>query len=216
MSVGVERVDDVLLQAVNNTVQRFGIPIITAAGNAGSDACLNTPARSVLTISVGSSDQYDNRTEFSNFGRCVDGYVPGSKVKGAAIGRPDQYTIMSGTSMSSPLAAGIAAMLMQAKENTTWNDIKDYFAASYFRNPDTLIRIMQAPPLTRVLTQKFNTTDLCSLFLDQPNTKVAVQVSKQPGAVLPPTETYQFPNPGKVSVTLAKVPAPAPAIQVNA
>lgn len=214
MSVGVERVDDVLLSAVNNTVLKFGIPIITAAGNANSDACTNSPARSVLTISVGSTDNKDNRSDFSNFGRCVDGYAPGQRVKGAALGSPTQYTVMSGTSMSSPLVAGMAAQLMQARPNTTWSDIKDFFAAAYWRNPTTGVRIMQAPPLTRVLGQKYNTTDLCSLILQEPNSQVEVKVSKQPGAVLPPSQVIQFPNPGKVSVSLSKVPAPAPSATV--
>jgi subtilisin family serine protease len=212
MSVGVERVDDVLLQAVNNTIQKFNIPVVCAAGNAGSDACMNSPARSVLTISVGSSDQHDNRSDFSNFGRCVDGYVPGEKVKGASIGREDLYTAMSGTSMASPLVTGIAAQLMQAKRNTTWSDIRDYIAGAYYRNPETLLRIVQAPPLTRVLTQKYNTTDLCSIILDQPS-QVQVQVSKTPGAYLAPAQAIQVNNPGKISVSLAKVPAGAPAPQ---
>lgn len=214
MSVGVERVDDVLLQAVNNTISKFGIPIVTAAGNAGSDSCLNSPARSVLAVSVGSLDQFDNKTDFSNFGRCVDGYVPGDKVKGASIGRRDLYTTMSGTSMSAPLVTGIAGQLLQAKPNTTWNDIKDYLASGYYRNPDTLRRVLQAPPLTRILAQKYHTTDICSVLLEKPNQQVQVTLQKDPGAmpgVLPPSQMVTFPNPGKVSVSLTKVPAPAPA-----
>lgn len=209
MSLGLERVDNILLRAVNNTILNFGISFFTPAGNAGSDACMNTPARSVLTISVGSIDQKDNRSDFSNFGRCVDGYAPGERVKGAAIGRPDQYTVMSGTSQASPIAAGMAMQLLQVNPNMTWFEIKDYFAAAYYRNPRTNARILQAPPLTRVLGQKYNTTDLCSLILQEPG-KVEVTVSKQPGAVLPPSQVIQFPNPGKVSVSLSKVPAPAP------
>lgn len=210
MSLGLERVDDVLLRAVNNTIQQFHIPFFTPAGNAGSDACLNTPARSVLTISVGSIDQKDNRSDFSNFGRCVDGYAPGQRVKGAATGAPDQFTVMSGTSQASPIAAGMAMQLLQANPAMQWFEIKDYFAASYWRNPTTNIRVMQAPPLTRVLAQKYNTTDLCSLFLNEPS-KVEVQLSKTPGgAYLAPTQSIQVNNPGKVSVSLSKVPAPAP------
>lgn len=210
MSLGLERVDDVLLSAVNNTIQRFGIPFFTPAGNAGSDACMNTPARSVLTISVGSVDQRDNRSDFSNFGRCVDGYVPGQRVKGAAIGRPDQYTVMSGTSQSSPIAAGMAMQLMQVRPQTTWFDIKDYFAAAYWRNPRTNARILLAPPLTKVLTQKYNTTDLCSILLQEPST-VEIEVSKSPGAYLAPTQSLEVKDPGLISVSISKAPAPAPA-----
>lgn len=210
MSLGLERVDDVLLSAVNNTIQLFGIPFFTPAGNAGSDACINTPARSVLTISVGSVDQRDNRSDFSNFGRCVDGYAPGQRVKGAATGRPDQYTVMSGTSQAAPIAAGMAMQLMQVNPNITWFEIKDYFAAAYWRNPRTNARILQAPPLTRVLAEKYNTTDLCSIVLQEPS-QVQVQVSKSPGAYLAPTQSIQVNNPGQVSVSIAKVPTPAPA-----
>lgn len=210
MSVGVERVDDVLLQAVNNTILKFGIPVVTAAGNAGSDACQNSPARSVLTISVGSTDQYDNLTAFSNFGRCVDGYVPGYRIKGAAIGRYDQYTVMSGTSMSAPIVTGMCGMLLQDNPKATWSDLRDYFNVAYVRNNKTLAKIMQAPPLTRVLAEKFNTTNLCSLLVDKPG-QVQVQVSKAPGDFSTPSQNIQVSNPGKVTVSLANVPAPAPA-----
>ncbi len=38
MSCGVEKVQDALQQAVNNTASVFGIPFVAASGNANSDS----------------------------------------------------------------------------------------------------------------------------------------------------------------------------------
>lgn len=154
MSVGLEEVNDVILQAVNSTVLKYGMPIIAAAGNGGTDACTNSPARSVYVISVGATDSQDQITPFSNFGRCVDGYAPGLKIQGASIGGDKLYTVLSGTSQASPLVAGIAAMLMVDNKNTSWSDIRDFINTSYFRNATTAARIIQMPPVSRVLEQR--------------------------------------------------------------
>ncbi len=154
MSVGLPEVNDVILQAVNATVLKFGVPIIAAAGNEGTDACTNSPARSLYVISVGAVDSVDQVTSFSNFGRCVDGYSPGLKIQGASIGGDKLYTVLSGTSQAAPLMTGIAAMLMVDDPNMTWTGLRDYISTSYFRNSTTNARILQMPPISRVLEQR--------------------------------------------------------------
>ncbi len=133
---------------------KYGVPIIAAAGNEGTDACTNSPARSLYVISVGAADSQDQVTSFSNFGRCVDGYAPGLKIQGASIGGDKLYTVLSGTSQAAPLMTGIAAMLMVDDPNMTWTGLRDYIATSYFRNATTNARILQAPPISRVLEQR--------------------------------------------------------------
>lgn len=46
MSVGTESISQPLQLAVNNTVSLYNLSIIAAAGNAGTDSCMNTPSRS--------------------------------------------------------------------------------------------------------------------------------------------------------------------------
>ncbi len=166
MSVGLPEINNVLLQAVNTTVLTYGIPIINAAGNDGSDACTNTPARSTYVISVGAVDAYDQVTAFSNFGRCVDVFAPGLRIKAASLGGDNLYAVLSGTSQAAPIVTGIAAMLMVDNAHTSWTDIRDFINTAYYRNATTRARIIQMPPLTRILDQKSgnNIVDtLCSM-----------------------------------------------------
>jgi subtilisin family serine protease len=43
-----------------------------AAGNDNRTACLSSPANAFGVMSVGATDRNDQRSSFSNFGRCVD------------------------------------------------------------------------------------------------------------------------------------------------
>lgn len=90
----------------------LGYVIIAAAGNAGSsiDACIYSPARASRAISVGAVDFADNRASFSNYGDCVDMWAPGVNVIGASVENIDAYASHSGTSASSPVVAGVAAV----------------------------------------------------------------------------------------------------------
>jgi subtilisin family serine protease len=155
MSVGTETIEPILLDAVNRTIQGFNIPVITAAGNADSDACTNSPARSLYATSVGASNLFDAKADFSNFGKCVNIFAPGTNIRGAGIGCFNCTTVLSGTSQAAPIVAGIVAQLLNENPEMLWSDIIDYWAQSYVRNRTTGARIVQAPPLQRVFAQKF-------------------------------------------------------------
>lgn len=157
MSVGTESIEPILLDAVNRTIQGFNIPVITAAGNADSDACTNSPARSLYATSVGAVDRFDQKADFSNYGKCVNIYAPGVNIIGAGINCFNCSTSLSGTSQASPVVAGIVAQLLHENPDMSWSDIIDYWASSYIRNRTTGARIVQAPPLQRVYVQKYGT-----------------------------------------------------------
>ena len=57
-----------------------GVTVSVAAGNDNDDACGYSPARAVTAVTVGSTDRTDARSEFSNYGSCVDIFGPGSLV----------------------------------------------------------------------------------------------------------------------------------------
>lgn len=73
--------------------------VTVAAGNEGSDARYDSPAREPSAITVGSMNILDSRDYFSNFGPGVDIFAPGSNIISAWIGSPTTTKVDTGTSM---------------------------------------------------------------------------------------------------------------------
>ena len=103
-------------QSANNAstaIYKSGVPVIVAAGNSRLDACRFTPAGAVGMITVGGTTKSDNLYAFSNMGRCVDIFSPGSRILGAGYSCRNCTTSLSGTSMATPIVSGIVAMNLQ-------------------------------------------------------------------------------------------------------
>lgn len=100
-----------------------GVLFIVAAGNDNSDACGNSPAGVKSALTVGATDKYDDRSYFSNFGKCVDIFAPGSAISAAWKGSNSDGATISGTSMASPHACGVAALFL-AEDDLTPAELK--------------------------------------------------------------------------------------------
>ncbi|KAF5963534.1 subtilisin-like protease III [Fusarium bulbicola] len=87
-----------------------GIPIAAAAGNSGEN-WLHVPARWKSTYSVGAVDSRYERWEASNYHRKLNCFAPGVRVPTVdhITGKP---TTGDGTSVASPLVAGVMAMMV--------------------------------------------------------------------------------------------------------
>ncbi|HWI65056.1 MAG TPA: S8 family serine peptidase, partial [Symbiobacteriaceae bacterium] len=68
---------------------------------------------------------------FSSRGPTADGRIkpdicaPGYRISAPRAGTADRYTVMSGTSMASPVVAGVAALLLEANPYLTVDEVKD-------------------------------------------------------------------------------------------
>jgi subtilisin family serine protease/fibronectin type 3 domain-containing protein len=90
-----------------------GLTVVVSAGNDSTFAEDFSPARVTEAITVGASDWADNRSDFSNFGRVVDVFAPGSNVISAWFATTTATAALSGTSMAAPHVAGVAALYLQ-------------------------------------------------------------------------------------------------------
>lgn len=116
-----------------------GVVVCVAAGNSGPiGGSIGSPACARKVITIGATDKADAIADFSSRGPTLDGRIkpdvcfPGVQIVAARarlghIGTPvDQYyTILSGTSMATPHAAGACALLKQANPNYSPQQIKD-------------------------------------------------------------------------------------------
>ncbi|PNP78664.1 hypothetical protein FNYG_08010 [Fusarium nygamai] len=93
----------------------LGITIVVAAGNEADDAAYYSPASAPSAITVAAIDSSSYRTFWSNFGKAVDIFAPGSDILSAGHLSDSGSVYMSGTSMAAPHVAGLAAYFM-AKE----------------------------------------------------------------------------------------------------
>jgi len=85
-----------------------GCVVVAAAGNEASDGLLY-PSSYESVVSVASTDSLsDAKADFSNFGPCIDVAAPGVDIGTTAL--YGGYKRADGTSLSSPIVAGIAAL----------------------------------------------------------------------------------------------------------
>ncbi len=97
-----------IISAAQYFMNKGGV-VMNSAGNSGT---LDTTAASSALVSVSATDSTDTVTSWSTYGPYVDVSAPGAGIWTTTMG--GGYSSVSGTSFSSPLTAGVAALMMAA------------------------------------------------------------------------------------------------------
>jgi serine protease AprX len=116
-----------------NEMVRSGIALFIAAGNSAVSAQIGTPGSAEDVITVGALDKGDDPgiAIYSSQGPTEEGRIKpniafvGSNVMSVAFNTGTGYTDMSGTSMATPGAAGIAALMYQANPELSPFDVRN-------------------------------------------------------------------------------------------
>lgn len=124
---------DLVMESYISDAWNKGTLCVCAAGNdTASD--YNSPGDSPHAISVMSHDIKGNKSYFSNYGKEKDISAPGQEILSTATS-PDNnsgyyYQSRSGTSMASPVVAGLAALLLSEKPSLTVRQLKNLIYTS--------------------------------------------------------------------------------------
>ncbi len=114
-----------------NEMMRSGIALFIAAGNAAISAQIGTPGSAEDVITVGSLDKNTAIAVYSSQGPTEEGRIKpniafvGSNVMAPDFNTGDGYTSKSGTSMATPGAAGLAALMYQANPDLSPFDVRN-------------------------------------------------------------------------------------------
>lgn len=123
------QVDPLVLGA--NVLVKDGLCVIAAAGNSGPERkSITSPGVSPLVLTVGSCDEHDKIPDFSSRGPAPAGEIkpdlvaPGVDIVSLSSKDLKGYVTHSGTSMSAPYVAGLAAKYYASHPNASPMEVK--------------------------------------------------------------------------------------------
>jgi subtilisin family serine protease len=107
-----------------------GAILVACAGNGGlRDADRSGPGKSPLTISVGATNRFDERADFSGTGSALDVVAPGQGVPTvAAFYYGNDYDSFTGCSAATPIVSGIASLLLSLDPTLTHDQVLEVLA----------------------------------------------------------------------------------------
>lgn len=109
------------LKSAIDQLRSMNVPTIISAGNAGLTNGIAAPACISSAIAVGSTENNDTISSFSNMHEMVDLLAPGSSINSSFVG--GGFSQLSGTSMSAPHVAGAWAILKEIDPEAKVDDI---------------------------------------------------------------------------------------------
>jgi subtilisin family serine protease len=134
MSFDVSTPSSALSQAVSFANQN-GVILVAAAGNENTNTPVYPAALNTNVMGIASTTNWDSRSSFSNYGNS-DVWIatPGEYVISTFPG--GTYASASGTSFSSPMVAGTAALMLNAKPSLNQTSASSALAHAIKLTPD--------------------------------------------------------------------------------
>lgn len=121
VSIGGSSASSTLQNAVNYAWSKGALVFASAMNNGTSTPYY--PAACTNAIAVASTDSNDNRSSFSSYGTWITISAPGSYIY--TTNRGGGYGAWNGTSFSSPLTAGLAALILSVNPALTNQQVKE-------------------------------------------------------------------------------------------
>lgn len=112
---------------VVNAAFNQGITLVAAAGNDNVETAF-FPAGYSNVISVASSTSNDAKSGFSNYGNWITITAPGSNIRSTVP--TNAYAVFNGTSMASPLVAGLCGLILSVNPAFTPTQVRNCLTSS--------------------------------------------------------------------------------------
>jgi len=113
------------VQEASRYAKTKGAIVVVSAGNTGTD---DLSLESPDVIAVSATNSSDTRPSWSSFGNYVDISAPGENIY--TTNNQGTYSAVNGTSFSSPITAGIIALMQTANPAATPRQLEDTLKAS--------------------------------------------------------------------------------------
>lgn len=139
LSVGLYTKSTALERAVKYGLNK-NMVIVSSAGNDSKSSKIHLPSMIKGVIEVSATNQRDRLASFSNYDQQISVAAPGDKIYSTmptynvelTSESGKNYGVMSGTSMASPIVAGLAALLKSQDKSLTPKEIKQHIEETAF------------------------------------------------------------------------------------
>ncbi|RQV98182.1 T9SS C-terminal target domain-containing protein [bacterium] len=119
-----------LLREACRIAYEQGVVLTASAGNGHSEE-IHYPSGFPEVISVGATNEIDQKTSFSNFGPWVDVMAPGSEIVSLILGGDcGEWDFPFGTSYAAPMVGAAAALMLSVNGALTPADVLDIIKSS--------------------------------------------------------------------------------------